>query len=290
MPHSSSALKESLDHDGFVVVPSALPAARLEELREQCHIITELARTGKWPHIRTLPKQFPPWPSDPSNGIWGVQNLMHPDLPGADLFVRSYFDDAVINTVQELLGGCSEDELVMELYNLLIRPDHDFELRWHRDDIPPTATAEEEMARLVQPAYHAQWNFALYDDASLIVVPTSHKRPLTDAERAADPLEQNMPDQMLVQLKAGDMVFYNNNILHRGAYKKDVERLTLHGSIGHVGGGPLRARNVLQHGRGDWLTKIDLSSVPKRHRAEGMRERLVTLGTQHQKVGFSQED
>lgn len=35
--------------------------------------------------------------------------------------------------------------------------------------IPPTATAEEEIERLSKPSYHAQWNFSLYDDASLIV-------------------------------------------------------------------------------------------------------------------------
>jgi hypothetical protein len=143
----------------------------------------------------------------------------------------------------------------MELFNLLIRPDHDFELRWHRDDIPSTATAEEEVARLAEPAWHAQWNLALYDDSSLIVIPGSHLRPRTQPERSAEPFEKNMPGQLQVELKAGDAVFYNNNILHRGVYDSNKERMTLHGSVGHVNGGVSRARNVLQHGVGEWVER-----------------------------------
>lgn len=287
-----SALLESLDRDGFVVIPSVLSPEQLTRLREATQATAKFARAGKWPHVRTLPKQFPPWPASGPNpaeeGIWGVQLLMHPDLPEHDEFVKAYFSDALVNPTKELLQ-CTDDELVMELFNLLIRPDRDFELTWHRDDIPPSATAEEEMARLGQPAWHAQWNLALYDDASLIVVPKSHLRARTDEERAADPLEKNMPGQLVVKMKPGDIVYYNNNIFHRGAYKSGVERMTLHGSVGHVKGGGHRAKNVLQHGVRDWIEQIDLSmlSESEKKRAEGMRKRLVALGEQAGDVGYS---
>lgn len=98
-----------------------------------------------------------------------------------------------------------------------------------------------------------------------------------------------MPSQLAVHLQAGDMVFYNNNILHRGVYRHDVERMTLHGSIGHVDGGFLRARNVLQHGR-DWVEGVDFSQVKNADRARGMRERLLQLGTKYVETGFSQDD
>lgn len=140
MPHAISNLKERFEKNGFIIIPSGLDTEQLEELRKASKEVAALARAGKWPHIRTLPRQFPPWPSDPSNGIWGVQQLMNPSLPGHELFTRSYFLDSTISTVQELLGGCSEDELVMELYNLLVRPDKDFELRWHRDDVSCCST------------------------------------------------------------------------------------------------------------------------------------------------------
>jgi hypothetical protein len=284
-------LKASLERDGFVVVPSGLSSDALSELCTASHHITTLAREGKWPHIRTLPRQFPPWPSDPSLGIWGVQQLMNPSLPGHELFTKTYFSKTTLSTVTELLGpDCKDDELVMELYNLLIRPDADFELRWHRDDIPPAASADEELARLGKPAFHAQWNMALYEDSSLILVPGTHRRARTQTERDAGPYDK-LPGEIRVHLAPGEMAFYNNNILHRGAYKSDIERMTLHGSMGHVQGGAMRARNVLQHGR-DWIGKVNLNGLEENEKkvAEGMRDRLVALGTAYEETGFSQDD
>lgn len=287
---SPHPLLDQLNKDGFVVIPSILTPEEFAALRTATASIDAQARAGNWPYIRTLPKQFPPWSvADLDKGIWGVQHLMHPKLPPSAQFASAYFNPATLAVVTELLQ-CSTDDLVMELYNLLVRPDHPFALRWHRDDIPPEATAEEEITRLGQPAWHAQWNLALYDDASLIVVPGTHSRPRTDAERSAGEYEDNMPGQLVVQLKAGDCVFYNNNILHRGVYDSGKDRATLHGSMGHVKGGKARARNVLQHGCGEWVDQVDFSAMEGKDRevAEGMRKRLVELGRVSGDVGYSQ--
>lgn len=290
-PAPPNDLLTSLNRDGFVRIPSVLSPDDLSALRAAAARITALARSGKWPHIRTLPKQFPPWPSSAEHGIWGVQHLLHPSQPDQSLFLRSYFSDSIISPVKQLLE-CSEDELVMELYNLLVRPDADFALRWHRDDIGPDASAEEEEKRLGEPSWHAQWNLALWDDRSLVVVPGSHRRARTEEERRARPYEDHMPGQKVVEMSAGDVVFYNNNILHRGVYDASVERMTLHGSIGHVGGSKARARNVLQHGIGEWVEQIDFGCLDEatRKRAEGMRKRLVEMGTSSGNVGFFSEN
>lgn len=295
---TADSLLDRLNRDGFVVIPGAITPDQLATLRAATADVTALARAGQWPSVRTLPKQFPPWPRNSpdvarEHGIWGVQGLMHPDLPHSATFVATYFSDALVRPTRELLrledGEAGDDRLVMELFNLLVRPDRDFELRWHRDDIPATATADEELERLARPAYSAQWNLALYDDASLIVVPGSHRRARTDVERAADPFEKDIPDQMVVRLKAGDVVFYNNNILHRGAYDAKVERMTLHGSAGHVDGSTLRARNVLQHGLRDWIDRVDFSELDEktRVRAEKMKASLVKMGQEAGDVGYS---
>lgn len=288
------SLLDRLNRDGFVVIPSAISPDQLTHLCTATQDVAALARAGSWPNVRTLPKQFPPWPRNSpevarDHGLWGVQGMMHPDLPHSATFVAMYFSDAVVGPTKELLQCDRDEDLVMELFNLLVRPDRDFALRWHRDDIPATATAEEELARLHQPAYSAQWNLALYDDASLIVVPGSHARARTDAERAADPWEENMPGQRVVSLRAGDVVFYNNNILHRGAYDATVERMTLHGSAGHVAGSTLRARNVLQHGVKDWIDRVDFSQLDgkTRPRAEKMKASLVKMGQDAGEVGYS---
>ena len=286
------AARESLDRDGFVVLSASLfPDFDLEALRDAASRMTKDARSGKWPYIRTLPKQFPPWPQDPSLGIWGVQHLLHPSNPDHMIFAKSYFDNELLNYVAVLIG-CDEGDLTMELYNMLVRPDKDFSLRWHRDDIAESATAEEELERLKKPGYHAQWNLALYDDSSLVLIPGSHKRARTDVERNADPYEAELPDQITVKLRAGEVAFYNNNILHRGVYDTSKERMTLHGSIGTAQAGEQRARNVLQHGVGDWVTKWDVEGFePKMaRRVKQMRENLVKLGQKSGDVGFFSKD
>ncbi|KAF2828005.1 hypothetical protein CC86DRAFT_465800 [Ophiobolus disseminans] len=286
-----TAARSALDRDGFVILPASLfPTFDLSALRAAASRITSAARTGTWPYIRTLPKQFPPWPHDASAGIWGVQHLLHPDNPDHLVFARSYFDAELLKYVQVLIG-CEEKDLTMELYNMLVRPTRAFELRWHRDDIPVTATSEEESERLDKPGWHAQWNLALYDDSSLVLVPGSHKRARTPIERAADPYEAHLPGQITVRLKAGEVAFYNNNILHRGVYDAAKERMTLHGSIGSREAGTQRARNVLQHGVGEWAAKWDLGDEDGDWvgRARGMRERLVALGRESGDVGFFAE-
>lgn len=287
MMQPQSPLLKAIQKDGYVIIPALLSPNDLTPLQEAAQRTTDLARRGTWPYVRTLPRQFPPWPpsrptSPPKTGIWGVQGLLNPTLPDHELFTRSYFSPEILDAAKDLLQ-CGDEDLVMELFNLLVRPDSDFELRWHRDDIPASAGAAEEMARLGGPGWHAQWNLALYDDASLVVVPGSHARARTDVERAAGPFERVLPGMEVVKLGAGDVVFYDSNILHRGVYSSAVERCTLHGSVGNVRGSSVRARNVLQHGVGEWVEHCDFrclgdEGVLERERAEGMRRRLVEMG------------
>lgn len=65
---------------------------------------------------------------------------------------------------------------------------------------------------------------------------------------------------MVVKLKAGDAVFYDNNILHRGVYASGRERMTLHESL-ERSGEENRARNVLQHEIGEWVERCDFSNM-----------------------------
>lgn len=302
---------DALKRDGFVVVPKLLNPTEIAHYRTIATEATTKTRTGGWPHFRTVPKQFPPWPTTPppasEGGIWGVQHLLHPSMPGRESFARCYFSESILAVVEELLGvapGTGADEpLVMELFNLLVAPEtKDFELRWHRDDISENATAEEEVQQLEAKSpggrqSHAQYNLALCPDASLIVVPGSHRRARTDIERNAAPYEPSLPNQLIVQLQPGDAVFYDSNILHRGTYKGKAEggeesRLTLHGSIGLKADDAtdaekkkVRATAVLQHGVGAWVHS-DEAAFGIGERPEKMRANLVAMGT-GEGVGFS---
>ncbi|GAM35095.1 hypothetical protein EIK77_005018 [Talaromyces pinophilus] len=318
---TSSASKpylEALQRDGFVVVRSILTPSEVVALREAATEVTLQTRNGKWPYLRSVPKQFPPWPSTPppssEGGIWGVQHLMHPEMPHREKFIQTYFSPKILSVAEELLGlpasetetasndATHEELLVMELFNLLVAPENiPFELRWHRDDISESVTPEQELQLLQQKSpegkqSHAQYNLSLCPDASLIVVPGSHRRVRTDIERAADPYEAALPNQLIVRLEPGDAVFYDSNILHRGIYQPKVEggeeiRLTLHGSLGlkdrSGNSDKVRATAVLQHGIGFWVDRED-ASLGAGERAEKMRANLISLG-RGENVGYSLE-
>lgn len=288
---------DSLRRDGFVKIAGLLPARYVLAMKAACKYTTERARQGKWPYVRTVPKQYPPWHEwQPGDNIWGVQHLLHPDMNVRDTFAEIYFSDEVLSVVKELLGLTDDprgdEKLVMELFNLLVSPgeEQDFELCWHRDDIRPDVTREEEERQLKEKSpdgrqLHAQYNIALFNDASLIVIPGSHRRVRTETERNAAPYEPELPGQLVVELEPGDAVFYDSNILHRGSYNgidtsTDLGRMTLHGSVGLAGHGTERARQVLQHAVGDWVNRAQFSiEGPKGQRAEDMRKRLMEMGS-----------
>lgn len=304
---SKTPLLDALQRDGFVIIPALLDQHQVSTLRAASEKITKLARGGDWPYIRTVPKQFPPWakqpPDDDEGGIWGVQHLLHPSAPGRDEFARLYFSDAALSPVKQLMGLQDTEDgdagLVMELCNLLISPSgqRDFELCWHRDDIRPDVSEKEEADQLEAKApkgrqLHAQYNIPLYEDGSLVVIPGSHRRVRTPVEREATPFAPELPGQVTVTLQPGDGLFYDSNILHRGIYrgvdtKTETGRMTLHGSVGLSGHGDERARNVLQHGVGDWVEDAHFS-LPGRQgrRAEDMQRRLISMG-KGREAGFS---
>lgn len=297
---------DALQRDGYVVVPNLLDKHMLLGQKAACKYLTDSARQGRWPFVRTVPKQYPPWPKfekGDHHNIWGVQHLLHPDMTVRDTFAELYFSNEVLDVVKELVGlkhdEKADEKLVMELFNLLVSPaeNRDFELCWHRDDVRPDISPEEEARQLKEKSpkggqLHAQYNIALYHDASLIVVPGSHCRVRTEQEKEADPYEPNMPGQLVVKLKPGDAVFYNSNILHRGTYtgidtKLELGRMTLHGSVGLAGHGTERARQVLQHAVGEWVDRAGFQiEGDKGERAEAMRQRLMAMG-KGEDLGYS---
>ncbi|KAL9060775.1 MAG: hypothetical protein Q9162_000479 [Coniocarpon cinnabarinum] len=327
-PPSLPSLRHDLSEKGFCVIPQFYSPQQLSRLRAAAHAAAQRARTGNWNHVRTLPRQFPPWNADDAKeqGIWGVQHLLHPEMPLDERreFLQCYFGGALlgiclglmreteisvgdstglgagVDSAAENYGTRGKDEtertdedeqLVMELFNMLITPRHNFQLKWHRDAIAfQNLSVEEEAEQLGlntpegrRRAHHVQYNIPLYRDQSLILIPGSHRRPRTSQELellSQDPYAPDLPGMLIVDAQPGDVIFYDNNVIHTGRYDSTVERVTLHGCVGNARGGNGRARNILQHGVGDWVEELDFEGLEaeERRRAEGMRRRLVELG------------
>ncbi|ORY28122.1 hypothetical protein BCR39DRAFT_594234 [Naematelia encephala] len=262
------AYKSFYESQGYVIVPSLIPASQLEPLRAAADRVTDKARAGNWTHVRTVGKQFPPWIPGEDVDVWGVQHVLHPDL-GEGAFAEFYGGEDMLEVSRGLMG-CKREDMQFELFNLLINPLRtSYGLSWHRDDVRASALPEEEREALAVPFHAVQWNAALYDDSCLRAVPASHRRVRTDEERKAGEEGGDMPGAVVVGLKAGETVFYNNNILHVGTYNPATKRRTLHGSYGAPPPGDMtRARNVLQH---------DLSYVRDPSFRDGLPENLVPM-------------
>ncbi|KAF5378909.1 hypothetical protein D9757_008706 [Collybiopsis confluens] len=249
-----TSIKETYDDQGFVVVPGLISPEEYPKLQKAAEAAIDRTRQGSWPYRRTVGKQFPPF-TDDNPDSWGIQHLMHPELgQPASVFSDWYTSDALTSVCAELLQ-CSEEDLELELFNLLINPlSQSFALRWHRDDVKETAPPEEERAALDVWHNGVQWNTALYEDSCLYIVPGSHKVPRTPEQRVhsctmdAPKNPMDMPGAVMLTLKPGETVFYNSNILHCAAYDHTVKRATLHACMGDAHYSAARGRNILQHG------------------------------------------
>lgn len=288
LPHE---YHDQIAENGFVVVRNFLTPEEVTKYKAAAEKVVQYARDGKWAHVRTRGKQFPPWPANFSPDIWGVSGLMHPDLGDmATPFQELYSEEKFLEITGDILQT-TPNNLTLELFNMLINPLTDFELDWHRDLIRPEATPEEEAEQLlVDPYAGTQWNLALTDDKCLIVVPKSHNRLRTPEEiekTTDDSRKKHISGQIFVHLHPGDIVFYNNNILHRAAYSASALRLTLHGSYGHKDHGETRAKGVLQHGTAEWLDRF----VPVNERMAAMKAHLVTIADKYkgQDLGYALE-
>jgi predicted 2-oxoglutarate/Fe(II)-dependent dioxygenase YbiX len=98
-----------------------------------------------------------------------------------------------------------------------------------------------------------------------------------------DPKSANMPGQLKVELKAGQTVFYDNNILHRASYVSSQKRATLHASMGTIEGGHYRASCILQHGL-DWMQTDDFKNAL----VDSLRLPYNNLMRMAQQAGISQ--
>jgi hypothetical protein len=95
-----------------VVVPNLILESDLAPLREAAEAVVDKARRHEWNQVRVVGKQFPPW--DSQDDIWGVQNIMHPDLD-QPLF-REWYGRHDMLQVSAALMGCELKDMQFGAY------------------------------------------------------------------------------------------------------------------------------------------------------------------------------
>ena len=126
-------------------------------------------------------------------------------------------------------------DLTLGVMSIFTNPHHEpFICPWHRDDGGRFEQEEEaELAYLRQARRGCRWELALVDDCALCLVPGSHRRYRTpeELETTQKRLDKRLPGDMVVELKAGETIFWNGDVLHRAVHEPDRERLTLSASF-----------------------------------------------------------
>lgn len=221
-----SSAAEAFERDGFVLLRGGMPSALLDDVRRGVEGILALHAEDKLRDARRH------------------QTILDPAV-----YHRSFLDflnlPLLNETAIEVIGG--DDIFFAELALLVGSRTHDI-CTWHRDfsDDDPDFRAFVAAPRLL-----VQYNCALYDDASLWVVPGSHARPTLPAERAwagrftshlsffdaweaAAAIDPNvlpgMPGAHHAVLAAGDCLLYNPVLWHAAEYVAGARRATLHGT------------------------------------------------------------
>jgi len=155
--------------------------------------------------------------------------------PGTEAIHHAFHHPKVMKIVEELLGP---DLIINNASILAANKGVKYDLGWHRDviQIPQEEIDEEYLYSPTRFHNSCQINLPLYEENALWIVPGSHNRVNTPEENALfagskhySPPSQEMPGAMVVRLEAGQAVFYNNNLIHRG-YTREVKvpRRTIH--------------------------------------------------------------
>lgn len=227
---NTKELAQAFRRDGHTVLSGVFDGALLEELRSLALEVKEKALSECAPGLRywedgsksrhglTQPDRF-------REHSWGVNEITRPSL----------FFPSLINVI-----GMPRIDALMEAIlgpyrawgqKMLWAPEvGHYDLHWHRDC---NHELDELMPYQGPLNNHVQFNAALEDDSSFIVVPGSNRRPISEeeAQALATDLRGPLPGEKRIHLKAGDIVFMDAHSLHRGEAPEGSSRLSLHFSF-----------------------------------------------------------
>jgi len=229
---------EEYESQGYTVFRGIVPPSLVEDLRLQCEIGANLARTEHGPNIqRFLPKM--------TDGV---------DLqPFMDFLELPAIRDAVARVLPTPVASST----VEGMFSVLVEPtEFPYCTVWHRDwrDNVIGLSLDRWNAVYQDKSLFNQVNCALYEDSSTWVVPGSHLRHDTDAEVARFPLRpipgpdregqtnaerericldycESLPGAQRLLLDAGDYCLYRNSLWHLGNYVHYRKRATLHEGV-----------------------------------------------------------
>jgi hypothetical protein len=213
----SAAELEQYRQEGYVILRGIIPPEETEVLRADVRDLVECSAAGRGPEL--------PWIDRDKRIPERLGQLLRPG------YLREAFIDSLVRGPYfPLAEQILETPVRYSLFGMLAGGNgKPYVQNWHRD-LAPTQ-GENELAVLERNyRVYTQINAPLFPDRYLTIVPGSHLRRTTEAERdvlARDPTGE-MPGQLTVETEPGDVAFYYSNLLHRGYNPTGAMRWTMH--------------------------------------------------------------
>ena len=212
--------------DGYIILRQLIPPERLDRLRLLAELMVDKAKA------RSAAERTP---DQPLGSAWydqGQPRVIMADVVDADTAELLEFglEEDTLGVASQLMQepccNLSSSEITC---SCLIEYGH---TSWHRDSAatdqaPLLGLANDLMAN---DTGYIQWNIALYDDDVFWLVPGSHARPTTEAERRQLMKNPNaaLDTGICADLKAGDGIAYCNLLMHWGSWYSSKMRRTIH--------------------------------------------------------------
>lgn len=213
--------------DGYFIDRGVFSRAELQTLRTRARAIQDYTRRhlpsgtrfwyGNADNRKTTPPELAP------QATWGVNEITR----------REMFDPVLVNVfahprVDQAMNALLDQPRAWGIKMLWTPKVVGYNLGWHRDQMKENLYDFAHYKPAKQD--HVQFNAALNADDCFLVVPGSHRRPLTETEWSA--LRTNktadLPDEVIAALEPGDILYMDAHTLHRGRSSIEGDRLTLH--------------------------------------------------------------
>ena len=204
--------KKELIEQGYTTISGLITDIELVNLKEALERVIKKVNADPYKHNARLTYDGPDF-KDTLN-TW---QLISPELYEEDI-VNLLGKDELQSAVRYVLG--TKDLRFGYAYAFWSPKKVDYKLVWHRDIVDANTYNESGIPN------HVCITIALNDDDGFWAIPGSHKRGPTEFENphVEKTNDTNLPNTENVVVKAGDILFFNSWLIHRGEAKAGTKR------------------------------------------------------------------
>ena len=192
--------RQQLMDQGYLILREVIPPGQLEPLRASYETLVQRKGGDAWLDSGAQPRL-------------STSELIDASTANA---VEIWLGESTLGVARQLLA--MPEPAVTDMWAMCSPLRDHGPANWHRDlhmlDMAPLRVLQDSL--IENGPVYVQWNIPLYDDDVLWVVPGSHRRLNTDAEKRSLGNDDRVPvpGGVPVDLKAGDGVAYMIPILH----------------------------------------------------------------------------